>query len=142
MQLPKFAKTVIRGFSTAHTSLFRALGGKGFFNRNTLILTTRGRKSGREVSTPLLYVAEGDRLYIVASFGGSDVAPGWYFNLTANPEVTVERDGERRPYRARTMSTEEAGRVWPKLLAIWPAYAGYQKRTNRVIPIVELAASS
>ena len=139
MQIPPIAKSFVRGFSGLHVNLYRMFGGKGFFNKNTLILTTRGRKSGREISTPLFHVADGDRLYVVGSFGGNDVAPGWYLNLTANPEVTAEIAGERRSYRARTIGTEEAARVWPKLLEIWPAYASYQKRTSRVIPIIELA---
>jgi deazaflavin-dependent oxidoreductase (nitroreductase family) len=125
--------------SQAHAGLYRLLGGSGFFNRNTLVLITRGRKTGRETPAPLLYVADGDHLYIVASFGGSDTPPGWYRNLLVNPEVKAEVGGATRPYRARTLEAEEAKPIWPKLLAIWPAYAEYQKKTTRVIPIVELA---
>jgi len=100
---------------------------------------TRGRKTGRETAAPLLYVADGERLYVVASFGGSDTPPCWYRNLVVNPEVKAEVGGTTRSYRARTLGADEAKPVWPKLLAIWPAYESYQKRTTRVIPIVELA---
>jgi proline iminopeptidase len=103
-----------------------------------LILTTHGRKTGREVSTPLLYVEENEKLYLVASFGGNDAHPGWYRNLVANPEVKVERYHGARRYRARSLSPEEASKVWPKLLALYPTYADYQKKTTRVIPVVEL----
>ncbi len=111
----------------------------GLLNRNTLVLITRGRKTGRETPAPLLYIEDDQRLYVVASFGGSDTPPGWYRNLVANPEVKAEVSGATRRYRARTLTEDEARPVWPKLLAIWPAYESYQKRTTRVIPIVELA---
>ena len=140
MKMHPLLKATIRGFSRIHTNLFRTFGpsGPGAF-RNTLILTTRGRNTGRETSTPLLYVEEGEKLYLVASFGGNDSPPGWYLNLTANAEVKAETGHGTRAYRARTLSADEAGKVWPKLLELYPAYASYQKRTTRVIPVVELA---
>jgi len=140
MKMHALLKATIRGFSRIHTSLFRTFGpsGPGAF-RQTLILTTRGRRTGRESSTPLLYVEEGEKLYLVASFGGNDSHPGWYLNLTANADVKADTGHGTRPYRARTLSTDEAGKVWPKLLELYPAYASYQKRTTRVIPVVELA---
>jgi len=142
MKMHPMLQGVVRGFSRFHTTLFRKFGpmGPGVFGKHTLILTTRGRKSGREIPTPLLYIAENGKLYIVASFGGNDTPPGWYRNLQANPEVRVELNGgDSRRYRARSLGSEEAGPIWPKLLAIYPAYASYQKKTTRVIPIVELA---
>ena len=139
MKWSPLAKRVVDAVTALHVRLYRALGGSGFPNRNTLLLTTRGRKTGNETTIPLLYVQDADKLYVVASFGGSDDPPGWYKNLSAHPEVTAETAGERRQYRARSLTTEEAGPIWPKLLAIWPAYADYQKKTTRVIPIVELA---
>jgi deazaflavin-dependent oxidoreductase (nitroreductase family) len=139
MQMPGMLKQVIRGFSRFHSTMFRTFGGAGVIGKNTLLLTTRGRKTGRETTTPLLYVEQSGRLYIVASFGGNDQAPGWYRNLTAHPEVGVEMPGGGNGrYRARSLSAEEALPIWPKLLAMYPAYAGYQKRTTRVIPVVEL----
>lgn len=139
MKMHPLAQSVVRGFSRLHTSLFRALGGSGLLARNTLVLVTRGRKTGREIATPLLYVEEGGKLYVVASFGGNDEPPGWYRNLLVNPEVGVEVDGRSARYRARSLDTQEAQPIWPKLLAIWPSYASYQKRTTRVIPVVELS---
>jgi len=140
--IPGWAKTVVRGVSAIHTSLYRLVGGKGLLARNTVILTTRGRKTGRETSIPLFHVAQGDRVYVVASFGGNDVAPGWYRNLVANPDVELERDGVRGRYRARSMSPEEAKAVWPALLAMYPPYETYQKRTTRIIPVVELTPTA
>ncbi len=133
---------LVRGMSRLHTGLYRVLGGVGIMNRNTLILTTRGRKTGHESATPLLYVEDGGCLYVVGSFGGSDTPPGWYRNLVVNSEVMAEVSSTRRRYQARTLSVEEAKPIWPKLLAIYPAYASYQKKTSRVIPIIELAPLS
>lgn len=139
MKMHPLAEGLIRGVSSFHTFLFRSIGltGPGAL-RQTLILTTRGRKTGGEVSVPLLYVEESGKLYIVASFGGNDTHPGWYKNLVANPEVGVELRNTKQPYRARPLSAEEAEKVWPKLLALYPTYANYRKRTTRVIPVVEL----
>ena len=132
---------VIRAGSRFHTALLRRFGRTKLIGGDALILTTRGRKTGREVATPLLYVEEEGKLFIVASFGGNDTPPGWYRNLSANPEVKVELKNDSRSYRARSLSSEEAGKVWPKLLALYPTYASYQKRTTRVIPVVELTPS-
>ena len=138
MEWNPWMATAVRAMSRAHSALYRVLGGAGFMNRNTLLLTTRGRKTGREISIPLLYVEDGGRLYIVGSFGGSDTPPGWYRNLVVHPEVTAEVSSKSGRYRARTMTSEEAKPIWPKLLAIWPQYADYQKKTTRVIPVIEL----
>src|SRR5271157_2515047 len=124
---PIFAE-FIRLMSVAHVATYRLWGGIGPLNRNTLILTTRGRKSGREISKPLLYFQDQGRLYIVASYGGSDSPPAWYLNLVKNPEVKAQVRRSVKTYRARTLSAEEAKPVWPGLLAIYPSYAGYQKR--------------
>lgn len=138
MEMSVFTKTMARTLSALHANVYRLFRGAGPFNRNTLILTTRGRKTSRDVSTPLLYVSESGRYYIVASFGGSDRPPGWYLNLVKNPEVTIEVGTSKKRCRARSLLPEEAKPIWPKLLAIWPAYETYQKRTTRVIPVVEL----
>src|SRR5262249_34851208 len=136
--IPAWAKTVVRGGSGVHTTLYRMLGGKGFLGRDTAILTTRGRKPGRSISIPPSPIGRGDSVYVVASFGGSDVAPGWYKNLLVNPNVEVERDGVSGRYLARSLTPDEAKPVWPALLKMYPPYEAYQKRTARVIPVVEL----
>jgi deazaflavin-dependent oxidoreductase (nitroreductase family) len=138
MQMHPVLKGTVRQMSRLHSHLYRLLGGRGFLNNNTLLLTTRGRKTGREVSIPLLYVAEGERLFIVASFGGNDRPPHWYLNLVANPDVGVEVSSHAGRYRARTVSEAEKSTVWPALLKMYPSYASYQQRTTRTIPVVEL----
>jgi deazaflavin-dependent oxidoreductase (nitroreductase family) len=138
MRIPAPIASLVRAAGRVHVALFRRFRGGPWKPEHTLVLTTLGRKSGRRVATPLFFVASGERLYVVASFGGSDVPPAWYRNLEANPEVEVERREAPGRYRARTLSREEAIALWPELLAIRPAYARDQKRTRRAIPIVEL----
>ncbi len=138
MKVGPATEMVTRWFSWMHVNFYRTWGGSGPFNRNVLVLTTRGRKTGRTIPKPLIYYENEGRLYLVASYGGNDNHPAWYLNLVANPEVTVERGNERRTYRARTLSEAEAKGVWPGLIRIYPTYADYQKRTSRVIPLVEL----
>ncbi len=138
MKIDPISKQFVRFFSQMHVAFYRLWGGMSPLNRNTLILTTRGRTTGREISTPVLYVEKDGRLYLVASFGGSDSPPAWYLNLAANPEVKVELGRSRKTCRTRTLAQEEAKSIWPKLLAMYPAYASYQKKTARVFPIAEL----
>jgi deazaflavin-dependent oxidoreductase (nitroreductase family) len=106
--------------------------------RNTLLLTTRGRRSGRLRRTALIYGRDGDRYVVVASNGGARNHPFWYLNLTAQPEVGVQVQAERFAARARTAGAEERPRLWRMMAEIWPDYERYQKRTGRTIPVVLL----
>ena len=106
--------------------------------RRTLLLTTRGRKSGRLRRTALLYGQDGDRYLLVASNGGARSHPFWYLNLTAQPEVQVQVGADRFAARARTAGAEEKPRLWRLMTSIWPDYDRYQKRTSRDIPVVIL----
>lgn len=105
---------------------------------DTLVLTTRGRRSGQPRSTPLYYVRRDDHLYIAASFTGRDAPPNWYLNLLADPDVTVEAAADHGTYHARVLSPAEAAAIWPRLISIYPPFARYQRRTTRVIPVIEL----
>jgi deazaflavin-dependent oxidoreductase (nitroreductase family) len=104
----------------------------------TLLLITRGRKSGKLHRTALLYGRDGDRYLLVASNGGARNHPFWYLNLTAHPEVQVQVGADRFTARARTASAEEKPRLWRLMTAVWPDYDRYQKRTSRDIPVVIL----
>jgi deazaflavin-dependent oxidoreductase (nitroreductase family) len=106
-----------------------------------LILTTTGRRSGAPRSTPLIYGRDGDDYVVVASKGGADEHPAWFLNLTADPEVDVQVLGDRFPARARTATAEEKPRLWQAAVERWPAYADYQRRTEREIPVVVLERS-
>ena len=104
----------------------------------TLILTTRGRKSGEPRPTPLIYQEHGDSYLVVASKGGTDEPPAWYLNLEADPNVDVQVRGDRFPARARTATAEEKPEMWRKMAGVWPDYDQYQQKTEREIPVVVL----
>lgn len=104
----------------------------------TLLLTTKGRKTGHPTTTPLIYEAAGDAYVVVASQGGAPRHPGWYRNLSKDPSVQVQVKDEMFDARARTASGEERERLWRLAAQQWPAYDTYQTRTDREIPVVVL----
>ena len=104
----------------------------------TLLLTTTGRRSGRLLTTPLIYGQDDDRYFIVASRGGAPRHPFWYLNLTDRPEVEVQVLSDRFPAHARTAMPNEKPALWAIMTAIFPAYDEYQTRTTREIPLVVL----
>jgi deazaflavin-dependent oxidoreductase (nitroreductase family) len=102
-------------------------------------LFTTGRRSGKERVTMLTVpIVEGDRLVLVASYGGDDRHPAWYLNLRANPEVRVTMAGSTRTMMARTATEEERAELWPRITSAYGGYARYQERTERRIPVVIL----
>ncbi len=103
-----------------------------------LLLTTKGRRSGRETTTPLIYGLDGDTPVVVASKGGAPEHPGWYRNLRANPEAEVQIKADRFRVRARDAEGEERERLWRLMNEVWPHYAEYQQKTDRLIPVVVL----
>ena len=129
-------------FGAEHVRAYRESGGEqGYHWRGTtiLLLTTTGRVSGQERTTPLIYRddGEGGRV-IVASKGGSPEHPDWYKNLQANPEATIQVKDERIAARARTAQGEERQRLWKLMTEVWPPYDEYQGKTDREIPVVVL----
>jgi deazaflavin-dependent oxidoreductase (nitroreductase family) len=106
-----------------------------------LILTTHGRRSGQERSTPLIYGQHGDDYLVVASKGGAEEHPAWYLNLVDDPEVKVQVRGDRFSARARTASDEEKPELWRTMVERWPQYEQYQRGTSRQIPVVVLERS-
>jgi deazaflavin-dependent oxidoreductase (nitroreductase family) len=105
---------------------------------STLLLTTRGRRTGKLRRTALIYGRDGDRYLVVGSVGGGNNHPSWYLNLTANPEVDVQVGAERFTARARIATPEEKPRLWRLMASMWPDYERYQARTKRDIPVVIL----
>ncbi len=105
---------------------------------SVLILTTTGRHSGEERSTPLIYGRHGDDYLVVASKGGAPAHPAWYLNLVERPEVTLQVRGERFKARARDATPEEQPELWKIMTSRWPAYDDYQRKTDREIPVVVL----
>ena len=104
-----------------------------------LELTTVGRKSGEKRTVFLTSPLEEDgSLLIVASKGGEQNHPAWFHNLRATPEVEVKLEGSSRQMTARIVSEEERSKLWPSVTAAYKGYAGYQKKTDRQIPLVWL----
>ena len=100
------------------------------------LLTTTGRKSGLPRTLPLLYLADGNRVILVASQGGLPRNPLWYHNVQASPEVTVQVRRNIRPMRARTASPAERAELWPRMVAMYADFDNYQAWTDREIPVV------
>lgn len=108
----------------------------------TLLITTRGRKSGLKRRTALIYGQDGDNYIIVASKGGHPKHPAWYLNLVANSEVEVQVGAERFTAVARTATPEEKPHLWNLMAAVYPPYNDYQAKTQREIPVVVLEPKS
>ncbi len=126
---------------TLHRLLYRASGGKlgkTFFGSPILLLTTIGRKTGRPRTWPLTYLAEGEHLIVIASNGGQPNHPAWYLNLRANPRVSVQLGERNYTMIAQTAKGDERARLWSRVVEEYPAYAEYQKKTDRQIPVVVL----
>jgi deazaflavin-dependent oxidoreductase (nitroreductase family) len=131
-------------YGQEHVDRYRATDGEeghDWRGTHTLILTTKGRNSGKQRSTPLIYGQHGDDYLVVASQGGADEHPDWYLNLSENPEVEVQVKGDRFAARARTATPEEKPQLWKIMTEQWPDYDKYQQRTDREIPVVVLERS-
>jgi len=129
-------------FGQEHVDRYRATDGEEGYDwqRGTtiLLLTTRGRKSGAERTTPLIFRPHGDAYMVVASKGGSDDPPAWYANLKADPHVRVQVRGDVFDARARDATPDEQPRLWREMVEVWPDYDAYQQQTERRIPVVVL----
>ena len=133
----------IRLIGRVHAWVWRLTRGRlvnGIGAAPFILLTTKGRKTGRARMTPVLYLQDGDDLIVVASFGGNDVHPAWYLNLEDCPEAEVMIRGERRRMTSRKLSFDEKRVVWPRLVKAYPQFEIYQQRTSREIPLLRLTA--
>ena len=128
-------------FSGANVQLYRVSGGRigGRMGRAPVLLLHHvGRKSGTPRVTPVLFLADDSRLVIVGSKGGAAKHPAWFHNLRANPLTTVEVARRRFQVRAREATEAERAAYWPRMKEIYPSYAVYQQRTERILPVVVL----
>ena len=134
--------------SKAHVWIYRRtkgrLGGKWRIGAGfrkpvpTLLLEHRGRKSGKLFVSPLLYIADGADVVIVASQGGRPENPQWYRNLTAHPDTYIEIGADRRAVHAVTADPQRRARLWPRLVDAYADFDTYQSWTDREIPVVVL----
>ncbi|MFI5500716.1 nitroreductase family deazaflavin-dependent oxidoreductase [Nocardia asteroides] len=142
--LPKIFKLM----STVQVWVFRRTGGRiggtwrvgaGFRKPvPTLLLEHRGRRSGAEYTTPLLYLADGADTVVVASQGGLSTHPQWYRNLCAAPDTFVQIGRDRIPVRAVTAAPAQRARLWPILVELYADFESYQAWADREIPVVIL----
>jgi deazaflavin-dependent oxidoreductase (nitroreductase family) len=120
---------------------FRANAGKvggPFAGAPMVLVTSKGAKSGRPHTTPLVYLQDGDRIAVIASMGGAPTNPAWYHNLKANPDATVEVGTDSYAVKAVVTSGEERDRLFRKQVSLLPQFGEYEKRTTRTIPVVAL----
>ena len=130
-------------FGKEHVERYRATeGDEGHIWQNgsmVALLTTKGRKSGEERTTPLIYgiTPEGEHM-VVASKGGDDQPPAWYLNLQEDPNAELQVKADRFKVKARDAGPDEKPDLWKRMTAYWPDYDEYQKKTDREIPVVVL----
>jgi deazaflavin-dependent oxidoreductase (nitroreductase family) len=143
MDIPDVVKDFqMQTMNFVHRSLLTVTGGRigtTVGNMPVYKVTTTGRTSGRARTVMLTApIRDGDTVVFVASKGGDDRDPDWYRNLVANPEFTIEStDGSgRMTLAARTASAEEKDELWPRIVAAYKGYGGYQRKTERDIPVV------
>jgi deazaflavin-dependent oxidoreductase (nitroreductase family) len=120
---------------------FRANGGKvggPFAGGDLLLLHTTGAKSGKPRLTPLAFVTVDGKMLIVGSYAGAPKDPAWVHNLRAHPQVRIELGAETHDATARELPAAERDAAYPKLTALAPAFAEYQSKTSRMIPLFEL----
>ena len=131
-----------RDWVRRHIDDYVASDGKGRGARRRLLLTTRGRRTGKLRRTALYFWIDGDDYFVVGSDAGSREHPAWYLNLTADPHVTVEVGGEQFEAIARTATADERPERWARVTEFLGAYEGFQARTKREIPIVILTPTT
>ena len=133
---------VLKTMNTVHRTLMTVSGGRIGWTAGkmpVLELSTTGRKSGEQRSTMLTSPwQDGETMAIIASAGGNDAHPAWYLNLEADPSVRVRTEDGERSMTARIATGEERSRLWTEISAKYTNYAGYQKKTDREIPVVLL----
>jgi deazaflavin-dependent oxidoreductase (nitroreductase family) len=131
-----------RLFGRLHARLYRLLGGRFVdsvgFGRKVLLLTTTGRKSGVQRTTPLVYMPFGDGVIIYPSNGGKETPPAWWLNLQANPVATIQIRNALHEVRARAATDVEYAEAWPKAAEYNPHWRQYAESVARNIPLVIL----
>lgn len=139
--MAKGTSPIVRAFALAHRTLYRLTGGRlgGTLRGVTVILlTTTGRRSGREYTTPLSAMEEGDTFVVVGSNGGSDDDPNWLRNLRATPRAAIEVRGRKLAVTAEVVDERTREALWPLLVALDRTWARYARKTERVSPVVRL----
>ena len=144
----EFARRVIKVMARVNVAVYKLTRGRiggtwrvgaGWKDPVPICLVEhRGRRTGKLRTTPLVYLRDQDRVVVVASQAGRPQHPLWFRNMEADPDVTVQIRGDRRPMRARTAGSSERAELWPKLVDLYRDYDSYQSWTDREIPVVIL----
>ena len=130
-----------RTLSTFHSVVYRLTKGRigrRLASKDMLLLTTRGKKTGKQHTVPLLYLRDDDDLIVIASWGGRPHHPHWYTNLETESQGEVQVSGKRWKVNAEPMEENERRQWWPTIVEAYRGYADYQARTDRPIPVVRL----
>ena len=132
-------RPVVRTFSGLHAWLYRLTGGRAQVpGYPTLLLTVSGRKTGKPRTAPLVYVTDGERFVVAAAYSGSETDPVWWLNLRDRGEAVVDVGSKTVRVRAALATPDERERYWPRLVAVYPPFTEYQKRTTREFPVIVL----
>lgn len=144
-EMPVFKQRLIRfidrNYAKLNVWMYRKTDGKwgGRFQgkADVVLITMTGRRSGREITTPVIHIPHGDGILMVASQGGLAKNPLWYGNIMAHPRITVQFRATKRAMIARQVSEEEKKELWPVICEVFPDYDLFQNRTARNIPVLE-----
>ncbi|OBG28687.1 nitroreductase [Mycobacterium alsense] len=142
--MPEYTPPDLTLLGEDHIRAYRDSGGEVGYIWNgvpTLLLTTTGRRTGRQRTSALIFARDGDAYLVVASKGGAPSHPSWYVNLQANQEARIQVRADEFAVVARTASATEKPRLWQIVTGVWPNYDAYQTRTDRDIPVVILTPS-
>ena len=134
-------KIFMKMFMALHVFIYRLSGGRlgGSMNGfKVLILSTVGRKSGQVHNNPVAYFEQGNDYLVVASNGGQDKSPAWYYNLKANPTFNIQVQDRVLPVRAEIVNSEKRPALWKMVVDTAPAFGKYEQSTTREIPLVLL----
>jgi deazaflavin-dependent oxidoreductase (nitroreductase family) len=135
----------VKTLSAIHRGIYSATGGRvgtRIAGMPVLLLTTRGRTTGKPRSSPLTYFEEDGAIVLVASYGGRPHNPDWFENLIAAGEGVVTIGRESRTMLARRATSDERARLWPRIVQTYDGYGKYQARTAREIPLAILTTPS
>ena len=136
---PVMNKGLMRVFTRINVWVYQLSGGR-LMNRMLgtpiCLVTMTGARSGRKRVIPLMYNPNGEDVILVASLGGAPKNPVWYYNLVANPDVEIQVGAVKRRMRCRQASAGEKTALWPAIVANFPSYGAYQRRTDRDIPVM------
>jgi deazaflavin-dependent oxidoreductase (nitroreductase family) len=134
-------RSATKYLGAAHRLFYRLSGGRvggRLWGLPVVLLTTTGRRSGKQRTVPLCSFPDGGDVVVIASFGGLDRPPAWWLNLEADPQAELLTGRERRAVTARNADPDERRRLWAEVTARAPGYLEYERRTTREIPVVIL----